>query len=239
MTEKWGRRKGDRFLPPPAGSGGPFLQDDFTHGDTWRLFRIMAEFVEGFEALAECNPAVSIFGSARVTPEDEDYRKAEAIARQLAREGFAVITGGGPGVMEAANKGAAEAGGRSVGLNIELPMEQSPNTFSNVRVSFRYFFVRKMMFVKYASGFVILPGGFGTLDELFEAITLIQTEKIRPFPVVLVGRDYWSGLMAWISGVMMQDQKISEKDLAILKVVDTADEAVTVINEFYSEGVPR
>ena len=239
MTEKWGRRKGDRYLTPPGAPGGPYLQDDFTRGDTWRLFRIMAEFVEGFEALSECNPAVSIFGSARVTPADEDYRKAEAIARQLAREGFAVITGGGPGVMEAANKGAAEAGGRSVGLNIELPMEQSPNPFSNIRVSFRYFFVRKMMFVKYASGFVILPGGFGTLDELFEAITLIQTEKIRPFPVVLVGRNYWSGLMAWISGVMMQDQKISEKDLAILKVVDTADEAVAVINDFYSDAIRR
>jgi len=239
MTEKWGRRKADRYLPPPGGGGGPFLQDDFTRGDTWRLFRIMAEFVEGFEALAECNPAVSMFGSARVTPEHPDYQKAEAIARQLAREGFAVITGGGPGVMEAANKGAAAAGGRSVGLNIELPMEQLPNLYSNIRVSFRYFFVRKMMFVKYASGFVILPGGFGTLDELFEAITLIQTEKIRPFPVVLVGRAYWSGLMAWISDVMMKDQKISAKDLAILRVVDTADEAVAVINEFYSEPIRK
>ena len=239
MTEKWGRRKGDRYLPPPGGGGGPFLQDDFTRGDTWRLFRIMAEFVEGFEALAECNPAVSMFGSARVTPEHPDYQKAEAIARQLAREGFAVITGGGPGVMEAANKGAAAAGGRSVGLNIELPLEQLPNQYSNIRVSFRYFFVRKMMFVKYASGFVILPGGFGTLDELFEAITLIQTEKIRPFPVVLVGRAYWSGLMAWISDVMMKDQKISAKDLAILRVVDTADEAVAVINEFYSEPIRK
>jgi len=239
MTEKWGRRKADRYLPPPGGGGGPFLQDDFTRGDTWRLFRIMAEFVEGFEALAECNPAVSMFGSARVTPEHPDYQKAEAIARQLAREGFAVITGGGPGVMEAANKGAAAAGGRSVGLNIELPMEQSPNQYSNIRVSFRYFFVRKMMFVKYASGFVILPGGFGTLDELFEAITLVQTEKIRPFPVVLVGRAYWEGLVAWISDVMMSDQKISPKDLAILRVVDTADEAVAVINEFYSEPIRK
>jgi hypothetical protein len=223
----------------PKGPASRYLQDEFKQQDTWRMFRIMAEFVEGFEALAECNPAVSIFGSARVTPEHPDYQKAEAIARQLAREGFAVITGGGPGVMEAANKGASEAGGRSVGLNIELPMEQSPNVYANIRVSFRYFFVRKVMFVKYASGFVILPGGFGTLDELFESITLIQTEKIRPFPVVLVGRDYWSGLMAWISGVMMQDQKISEKDLAILRVVDTADEAVAVINEFYSEGIRR
>jgi hypothetical protein len=239
MTETWGRRKGDRYLPPPGGGGGPFLQDDFTRGDTWRLFRIMAEFVEGFEALAECNPAVSMFGSARVTPEHPDYQKAEAIARQLAREGFAVITGGGPGVMEAANKGAAAAGGRSVGLNIELPMEQSPNPYSNIRVSFRYFFVRKVMFVKYASGFVILPGGFGTLDELFESITLIQTEKIRPFPVVLVGRDYWRGLVDWIGDVMMNDQKISPKDLAILRVVDTADEAVTVINEFYDRALER
>ncbi len=213
--------------------GSDFLLDDFTQQETWRMFRIMAEFVEGFEALSDCNPAVSIFGSARVTPDHADYQKAEVIARQLAREGFAIITGGGPGVMAAANKGASEAGGRSVGLNIELPMEQSPNPYSNIRVSFRYFFVRKVMFVKYASGFVILPGGFGTLDELFESITLIQTGKIRPFPVVLVGRSYWSGLVAWISDVMMQDQKISAKDLAILRVVDTADEAIAVINEFY------
>jgi uncharacterized protein (TIGR00730 family) len=214
-----------------------YLQDEFKQQDTWRMFRIMAEFVEGFEALAECNPAVSIFGSARVTPDDPDYRMAEAIARQLAREGFAVITGGGPGVMEAANKGAAEAGGRSVGLNIELPMEQSPNPYSNIHVSFRYFFVRKVMFVKYASGFVILPGGFGTLDELFEAITLIQTAKIRPFPVVLVGRAFWGGLVDWLKGAMMSEQKISPQDLEILRVVDTADEAVAVINEFYSEAL--
>jgi len=235
MTEKWARRAGDRWAASSGAGGGHFLQDEFKQQDTWRMFRIMAEFVEGFEALAECNPAVSIFGSARVKPEDEDYQKAEAIALRLAREGFAVITGGGPGVMEAANKGAAAAGGRSVGLNIELPMEQSPNTYSNIRVSFRYFFVRKVMFVKYASGFVILPGGFGTLDELFEAITLIQTEKIRPFPVVLVGRAYWSGLLDWIRDVMMKDEKrLSAKELALLRVVDTADEAVEVINEFYS-----
>jgi len=210
-----------------------FLLEDFKQQDPWRMFRIMAEFVDGFEALADCNPAVSIFGSARVTPDHPDYQKAEAIARQLAREGFAIITGGGPGVMEAANKGAFEAGGRSVGLNIELPMEQSPNPYSNIRVSFRYFFVRKVMFVKYASGFVILPGGFGTLDELFESITLIQTRKIQPFPVVLVGRVYWSGLVTWIREVMMQDQKISVEDLALLRVVETAEEAIGVINEFY------
>lgn len=215
-----------------------FLLEDFKQQDTWRMFRIMAEFVEGFEALADCVPAVSIFGSARVTLDHPDYQKAETIARQLTREGFAIITGGGPGVMEAANKGAFEAGGRSVGLNIELPMEQSPNPFSNIRVSFRYFFVRKVMFVKYASGFVILPGGFGTLDELFESITLIQTGKIRPFPVVLVGRAYWAGLVTWIRDVMMQDQKISEKDLELLRVVDTAEEAVEVINEFYPAATP-
>jgi hypothetical protein len=210
-----------------------FLLEDFKQQDPWRMFRIMAEFVDGFEALAECNPAVSIFGSARVTPDHADYQKAEAIARQLAREGFAIITGGGPGVMEAANKGAFEAGGRSVGLNIELPMEQSPNPYSSIRVSFRYFFVRKVMFVKYASGFVILPGGFGTLDELFESITLIQTGKIRPFPVVLVGRAYWGGLVTWIREVMMQENKVSAGELALLRVVETAEEAIEVINEFY------
>ena len=210
-----------------------YLLEDFKQQDTWRMFRIMAEFVDGFEALAECVPAVSIFGSARVTPEHPDYQKAEAIARQLAREGFSIITGGGPGVMEAANKGALEAGGRSVGLNIELPMEQSPNSYANIRVSFRYFFVRKVMFVKYASGFVILPGGFGTLDELFESITLIQTGKIRPFPVVLVGRAYGAGLVAWVHDVMMKDRKVSTEDLEILRVVETAEEAVAVINDFY------
>ena len=215
-----------------AKSGSGFQLEDFTRQDPWRMFRIMAEFVEGFEALADCVPAVSIFGSARVMPDHADYQKAEMIGRQLAREGFSIITGGGPGVMEAANKGAFEAGGRSVGLNIELPMEQSPNPYSNIRVSFRYFFIRKVMFVKYASGFVILPGGFGTLDELFESITLIQTGKIRPFPVVLVGSAYWNGLVTWIRDVMMQDQKISAQDLAILRVVDTAEEAIAVINEF-------
>jgi uncharacterized protein (TIGR00730 family) len=223
----------------PNRGGRKFLQDDFAQKDTWRLFRILAEFVEGFEAPAECSPAVSIFGSARVGPGDPDYQTAEAIARQLAREGFTIITGGGPGVMEAANKGAAAGGGKSVGLNIELPMEQEPNPYSNIHVSFRYFFVRKVMFVKYASGFVILPGGFGTLDELFEAITLIQTEKIRPFPVVLVGRAYWEGMLAWIRDVVMRDEKVSAKDLEILKVVDSADEAVAVINEFYSQAIGR
>jgi hypothetical protein len=234
MTETWGRRKGDRYLPPPGGGGGPFLQDDFTRGDTWRLFRIMAEFVEGFEALAECNPAVSMFGSARVTPEHPDYQKAEAIARQLAREGFAVITGGGPGVMEAANKGAAAAGGRSVGLNIELPMEQSPNQYSNIRVSFRYFFVRKMMFVKYASGFVILPGGFGTLDELFEVLTLAQTEKLsKQIDVVLYGSEYWDGILRF--GPMAEWGAIAEKDLALMHRCDTVDQAFETLTRNLAE----
>jgi len=216
-----------------------FLLEDFTKQDPWRMFRIMAEFVEGFESLADCLPAVSIFGSARVTPDHPDYIKAELIARQLAREGFAIITGGGPGVMEAANKGAFEAGGRSVGLNIELPMEQSPNPYSNIRVSFRYFFVRKVMFVKYASGFIILPGGFGTLDEFFESLTLIQTRKIRPFPVVLVGRAYWAGLLSWIREVLLQEHKVSAEDLELIHVVETADEAITVINEFSPSATRR
>jgi hypothetical protein len=237
-ADQWGRRKGDRWASPPGRpEGGRYLQDDFTQGDTWRLFRILAEFVEGFEALTDAAPAVSIFGSARVQPEDPDYGTAEAIARQLAREGFTIITGGGPGIMEAANKGAAAGGGRSVGLNIELPMEQGANPFANLKVGFRYFFVRKVMFVKYASGFVILPGGFGTLDELFEAITLIQTEKIRPFPVVLVGRAYWGGLLEWIRSTALAGGKISQGDLDLIRLVDGADEAVAVVNEYYSSNL--
>ena len=210
-----------------------YLVDAIKAGESWRMFRILAEFVEGFEELGKIYPAVSMFGSARAQPGDPVYQKAEAIARKCAEHGYAVITGGGGGVMEAANKGAAEAGGVSVGLNIELPFEQVPNSYANVRLSFRYFFVRKVMFVKYAQAYIILPGGFGTLDELFESITMIQTRKIKPFPVVLVGRVYWSGLVTWIRDVMMQDQKISAEDLALLRVVETAEEAIGVINEFY------
>ena len=211
------------------------IQADFMQQDTWRIFRIMAEFVEGFEELADCSPAISVFGSARCGKDDSAYRKGEEIARLLVKEGFAVITGGGPGVMEAANKGAAEAGGKSIGLNIEIPFEQSANEYANLQLSFRYFFVRKMMFVKYASGFVILPGGFGTLDELFEAITLIQTDKIKPFPVVLVGSSYWKGLLDWIRDTMLEDRRISPEDLDLLTVVDEAEEVVSVIREFYSD----
>ena len=197
-----------------------YIINELTVKDTWRTFHIMAEFVEGFEALSECHPSVSIFGSTRVRPEDEVYQKAERIGQLLAENGFAVITGGGPGVMEAANKGAALAGGKSIGLNIELPLEQTPNPYTNMNLIFHYFFVRKVMFVKYAVAYIILPGGFGTMDELFESITLIQTHKIRPFPVVLVGSKYWRGLLDWIKEEVLKQEKISPSDMEILQVID-------------------
>ena len=203
-----------------------YVIDDFTSSDTWRIFRIMAEFVEGFETLGKIPQAVAIFGSARVLPGSEAYEKAEAVAALLARNGYSVITGGGPGAMEAANKGATEAGARSVGLNIELPLEQKPNVYANKLVNFRYFFVRKVMFVKYSIAFVIMPGGFGTLDELFEAITLIQTRKIKPFPVILVGKAYWKGLLDWIGESLVREKMIAVEDLDILKTVDTPEEVL-------------
>ena len=206
-----------------------YLINEIPVTESWRLFHIMAELVEGFEALADLHPCVSVFGSTRVKPEDEDYQKAERIGRLLAEKGFGVITGGGPGVMEAVNKGALEAGGKSVGLNIELPFEQKPNPYTNVRLSFRYFFVRKVMFVKYAVAFIILPGGFGTMDELFESITLIQTHKIKPFPVFLVGSDYWRGLLNWIKGVVLKEGKISPEDLNIVQLIDDPEEIVKTI----------
>jgi uncharacterized protein (TIGR00730 family) len=197
--------------------------------DSWRMFRIMSEFVDGFEDMAEVTPAVSIFGSARVKPGDDYYRLAERLAGELARNGISVITGGGGGIMEAANKGAAEAGGKSVGLNIELPMEQKPNDYANVRLSFRYFFCRKVMFVKYALAYIVLPGGFGTMDELSEAITLIQTHKIKPFPVILVGRDYWKGFLDWITSTVLKYENISPADIGIIKQIDDVDEIVKTI----------
>lgn len=199
---------------------GQFLIDDWRIQDTWRLFRILSEFVEGFEVLSGVGRAVAIFGSARMGPEDPYYGKTVDLARRLVEAGFAVITGGGPGLMEAANKGAAEAGGRSVGLNIELPLEQKPNPYANVRLGFRYFFCRKVMFVKYAMAYVILPGGFGTLDEFTEALTLIQTHKIQPFPLVLVGADFWAGLLEWMREVLLARGMISPQDLGILKVLE-------------------
>jgi hypothetical protein len=208
-----------------------YVIDDFTAKDTWRIFRIMAEFVEGFEMLSRVPPAVAIFGSARTPRDSEAYRKAEAVASLLSRNGFSIITGGGPGVMEAANKGATEAAVTSVGLNIELPLEQKPNSFANKVLNFRYFFVRKVMFVKYSVAFVIMPGGYGTLDELFESITLIQTRKIKPFPVILVGREYWQGLLEWLKSTLLKEKMIAAEDIDMLKVVDTPEEVLRLIQE--------
>ena len=204
--------------------------DEFTHTDPWRVFRIMGEFVEGFDELATLTRGISIFGSARSKAGDEDYRAAQETAALLAAAGFAVITGGGPGIMEAANRGAFEAGGLSVGCNIELPFEQKPNPYQTRSLKFKYFFVRKMMFVKYSLGFIIFPGGFGTLDELFEALTLIQTHKIRNFPVVLFGSRYWSGLLDWLRQVVLPGGKINELDMKIFHVTDSPQEVVEIIN---------
>jgi uncharacterized protein (TIGR00730 family) len=211
----------------------------FTETDTWRVLRIVGEFIEGFDELAELGPGVSIFGSARVQPSDPMYELTRQVAHDLARAGFAVITGGGPGLMEAANRGAAEAGGVSVGCNIELPFEQDMNAYVNLPINFRYFFARKTMFVKYAIAFVILPGGFGTLDELFEALTLIQTHKVNNFPVILVGRAYWQGLLDWIRGVMLAEGKVSPEDLDLLKLTDDPREVVRLVTEYYERECGR
>jgi uncharacterized protein (TIGR00730 family) len=194
--------------------------------DAWRVFRIMGEFVEGFEALSSVGPAISIFGSARILPTDPFYQACRETARLLGEAGFSIITGGGPGIMEAANRGAQDAGAQSIGCNIELPFEQGMNPFIDVGIDFRYFFVRKTMFVKYARGFVIFPGGFGTMDELFESLTLIQTGKVRDFPVVVFGTDYWGGLMDWLETVMGQEGKISPEDMALVHVTDDPEEVV-------------
>jgi uncharacterized protein (TIGR00730 family) len=210
-----------------------WLPQPETTTDSWRVFRIMGEFVEGFDTLARVGPAVSIFGSARTRPGTQYYLAAEETARRLVAAGFAVITGGGPGIMEAANKGAVDAGGDSVGCNIELPFEQGMNEYVRIAVNFRYFFVRKTMFVKYAEGFIIFPGGFGTMDELFESLTLIQTGKVRNFPVVLFGREYWDGLLGWLRARMLEDGNIHEQDLELLVVTDSPAEAVSVIIDCY------
>jgi len=211
--------------------------EDLAKSDTWRVFRIMAELVEGFEALNNIGPAVTIFGSARLAPGSLYYNKCLKVAEQLARDGFAVISGGGPGIMEAANKGAQNANGTSVGLNIELPMEQSPNNFQDIKVDFRYFFVRKLMFVKYAVGYVIFPGGFGTLDELFEALTLIQTKKIRGFPVVLVGREYWRGLIDWMQKTVQEMGNVNPEDIDLLHIVDEPEEVCAIVTNRYNDRV--
>lgn len=204
---------------------------DWLHGDPWRVMRIQSEFVEGFGALAELGPAVSVFGSARTLPEHPDFALGETVGRLLAEAGYAVITGGGPGIMSAANRGASEAGGLSVGLGIELPFEQGMNPWVDLGVNFRYFFARKTMFVKYAEGFIVLPGGFGTFDELFEALTLVQTHKVTEFPIVLVGSDYWTGLLDWLRGPVLDRGMIREADLALLQLVDDPDDAVRIIRD--------
>jgi uncharacterized protein (TIGR00730 family) len=205
---------------------------DFTHTDPWRALRILSEFIDGFDALASLGPAVAVFGTARASEDHPTYKLAREIGRRLAQEGYAVITGGGPGAMEAANRGCEEGGGLSVGCNIELPHEQSLNPYVDLGVEFRYFFVRKVMFVKYADAFVILPGGFGTLDELFEALTLIQTAKIHHFPVILVGVDYWSGLLDWIRGVLLPAQAISPGDVDLLRMTDDPDVVIQIMRDF-------
>lgn len=205
--------------------------------DSWRVFKIISELVEGYEKLSRIGPSVAIFGSARTHFNNKYYKLAEEIAFELVQKGYGVITGGGPGIMEAANKGAKRGNGKSVGINIDLPFEQKPNPFidTDKLITFDHFFVRKVMFMKYAQGFIVLPGGFGTFDELFEAITLIQTKKIGKFPIVLVGEEYWSGLLDWIQAVMLnQEHNIKADDLNIFRLVDTAEDAVTYIDQFYS-----
>ncbi|MDQ3604965.1 MAG: TIGR00730 family Rossman fold protein [Gemmatimonadota bacterium] len=217
----------ERLLESPANV--PPAQRDFTHSDPWRVFRIMGEFVEGFDTLTDVGPAVSIFGSARVPPDHPQYEATVMVSRMIAEAGFAIITGGGPGIMEAANKGARDAGALSIGCNIELPFEQGSNPYVDIAINFRYFFIRKTMFVKYAEAFVIFPGGFGTLDELFEALTLIQTGKERNFPGLLFGSDYWQGMLDWLREVMLAEGKISREDLKLLVVTDSPEEVVQVI----------
>ncbi len=207
-----------------------YVIDDFSIRESWRIFRIISEFVDGFETMSEIYPAVSVFGSASIREGNPVYDLGRQVGRLLAESGFAVITGGGPGAMEAANRGAMEAGGKSVGLSIQLPREQASNPYTNVKLNFRYFFVRKVMFVKYAMAYVILPGGFGTMDELFEAMTLIQTHRIKPFPVIMLGKDYWKDLVSWIKKTMLvKNRMICPDDMDLFQVTDDPEVAVTTI----------
>ena len=234
--EKKEQRVGEQ--PPGSTQDEQLLEsprpDEFKHTDPWRVFRIMGEFVEGFDELATLTRGIAIFGSARTKQDDPDYKAAQETAALLSAQGFAVITGGGPGIMEAANRGAFEAGGLSIGCNIELPFEQRPNAYQTLSLTFKYFFVRKMMFVKYSLAFVIFPGGFGTLDELFEALTLIQTRKIRNFPIVLFGKSYWSGMLDWLREVMLREGKIAEHDLAMFHITDSPAEVVEIVTRSQS-----
>ncbi|HEX6348549.1 MAG TPA: TIGR00730 family Rossman fold protein [Candidatus Dormibacteraeota bacterium] len=242
------RRRAGRLIVPsarPPADRALFEEEEFAfqelslHADPWRVLRIVSEFVEGFDALADLGPAVTVFGSARVRSDDPLYAEGEAVGKALARRGFAVITGGGPGIMEAVNKGCKEAGGLSVGCNIELPHEQALNPYVDLGIEFRYFFVRKMMFVKYARGFVIFPGGFGTLDELFESLTLAQTGKIEHFPVVLFGSSYWKGLLAWMKDQTLAHELVSSEDLNLLSVTDDPEEAAEISTRARPEGAPH
>jgi uncharacterized protein (TIGR00730 family) len=220
-----GGTQDERLLQTPRG-------DEFLHTDTWRVFRIMGEFVQGFEDLAHLRNGVAVFGSARTPPDDPEYKAAQETGALLARAGRAVITGGGPGIMEAANRGAFEAGGVSVGCNIELPHEQKSNDYLTLSLKFKYFFVRKMMFVKYSDAFVIFPGGFGTLDELFEALTLIQTHKIHNFPVLLYGTQYWQEMLDWLKGPMLAEGKIVKEDFQRLHLTDSPSEIVDIVRNY-------
>ncbi|ABW68638.1 LOG family protein [Desulfosudis oleivorans] len=208
-----------------------FLLDEFKLEESWRLFKIMGEFVEGIDELHNIGPAVSIFGSARLHPDSPVYQKAEKVAGLFAENGFAVITGGGGGIMEAANKGASAKGGKSVGLNIDLPFEQKPNDYANIKLQFHYFFIRKVMFVKYAQAYIIMPGGFGTMDELFEAVTLAQTQRIRPLPIILMGSDYWSGLVEWVRATLLADGAISAEDMDFLQIIDEPEAVVKAVKK--------
>lgn len=209
-----------------------------TQADVWRVFRVMAEFVEGFDRLSRLGPCVSIFGSARIKPDTFYYRLAKTVAKEFVKAGYGIISGGGPGIMEAANRGAREAAGPSVGINIDLPFEQKSNDYidSDKLITFKHFYIRKVMFVKYAQGFIIMPGGFGTLDELFEAVTLIQTKKIHPFPVVIMGTEYWSGLIEWIKSTLLENGMVSKTDLDIFSITDDPKQAVSVVKKFYKKG---
>ena len=212
------------------------IKNNFIKEDPWRIFRIMSEFVEGFEELSGVSNAIAIFGSSKASRKDRHYRMAEATARLLAKNGYTIITGAGSGVMEAANKGSKLAGGESVGLNILIPIMQKPNRYITKLLEFRYFFCRKVMFAKYSKAFVVFPGGFGTLDELFEAVTLVQTQKVQPFPVILVGRRYWAGLMGWIKGSVLANGAIEKEDLKLLSLADSPEEVLQIIKKFYKKA---
>ena len=224
------RRKSPRYK---GMSANPYIANEFKEQDTWRMFRIMSEFVEGFESLRDIRPAVTIFGSARTLQGAPDYQMARKLAFGLSKKGFSIITGGGPGIMEAANRGAHEAGGRSVGCNIELPFEQKANPYINRPVNFHYFFIRKVMFLRYTSAVIVMPGGFGTMDEFFEVLTLVQTRKIDPFPIILVNKKFWQGGLDWIKKSLFDNQYIDKDDQKLFRLVDEPEEAIKIITQYY------